>query len=140
MFLISLFTVIGLCVSSEISGRVLVDVTTNNPGFRDSGIGPNGVEILLFQGWKFVGKVATDADGKYSFAGLPPGTYWLRAIPPIDKYFIPGPDGTNTPDGTWPKPLVIAAGTRITRIDFGLKTPKVSEDLDIPIRRYRLKN
>ncbi len=67
-----------------VSGLVFYD--DNENGLRDSGeSGISNFQVDLREddcGGTLMGSVLTDANGQYSFSGIPPGTYWIHVYYP----------------------------------------------------------
>lgn len=126
---LSLIAFGGVPDSGSISGRVWLDdnedkiVQAEEQGLPD-------LQVELHRDGKVLHRTRTDAAGKYAFTSLPAGTYRIRVIAPVDKYF------TNKEYDKWPT-LVVGKKLEFTAIDFGLKKPITSPDLDIPFHAPR---
>ncbi len=82
-------------LAGSISGKVFVDNNQTREREADER-GLSGIQIdLLDQNGNVVTSTRTDADGKYTFNNLPPGTYGVREHHPSD-YFQGGQDAPET--------------------------------------------
>jgi uncharacterized protein (DUF2141 family) len=81
--------------TGSISGSVLRD--TNGNGFIDGGdVGIAGVTVQLFtQLGVFVTSTTTGANGGFSFAPLPPGTYRVVEVDPANHFSVAAVAGVN---------------------------------------------
>ncbi|KAI9001784.1 hypothetical protein DFJ74DRAFT_697207 [Hyaloraphidium curvatum] len=100
----------------SISGRVFVDAI-GRPGvvgvaIKLTGTAADGTAVIL--------ATSTSADGSYSFADLPAGTYTLTESVPAG--YSPSPNFPNTVI----TPVVLAPGASSTENDFGLVQPIAS--------------
>jgi len=111
----------GELLPSSISGRVVVDANGNGaydpgetrlPGVTVHLRGPLGELLDTTQ---------TDADGEYSFTGLPPGVYGVEEIQPEGYY--DGADNVGSAGGSLLPPdaivdVTLVSGTDAVRYDF----------------------
>ncbi|MEK6234617.1 MAG: carboxypeptidase regulatory-like domain-containing protein, partial [Planctomycetales bacterium] len=108
---------------STIGGHVFVDADLD--GIRDAGEnGIQGVSLeLLDDDGSVLDATVTDADGGYSFDGLPSGTYQIREVQPLG--LLDGQDSAGTAGGVAVNPgdlireITLTPGTNAQNYDFG---------------------
>ena len=111
----------GELLPSCISGRVIVD-TNGNGQYDSDDLLLSGVTVyLLNSSGERIDSTTTDADGKYFFCQLMPGTYGVEEIQP-DGYFD-GTDQVGTAGGSLFTPdsivdVTLVSGTRARNYDF----------------------
>ncbi len=110
-----------------ISGRVVVDTggdCQNDPNATP--IAGVTIQLLDAQG-HVIGTTTTDAQGHYSFDGLPPGTYRVHEVQP--GAFFDGDEHAGSVGGTVSDDLiadiVLLAGTHATQYDFCEVAPAI---------------
>ena len=101
----------GFCVAAE-GEEVLISAPWDDTAAADAGA------VYAFGDFSEPVRVTTDADGRYSFADLPPGTYTLSRVAQNGSLQTSPPgDGTYT--------VCVADGTAISGLDFGNAWPGV---------------
>ncbi|WP_394940796.1 SdrD B-like domain-containing protein [Psychromicrobium sp. YIM B11713] len=125
----------GLVEPATIGDTVFTDLNGN--GTLDPGeTGVPGVTVALVDNaGNTVQTVTTDADGKYSFTNVVPGTYTVKFTAPDGSKFTkkgtdPAADNDSNPnpDGTT-DPVTVAPGQVLNTVDAGLIQPTSIGDL-----------
>ena len=109
---------------ASIAGKVYHD--RNDSGVIDAGEEAiPGVEIRLMQNGSIVATTTTDADGRYSFTNLVPGTYTVVEVHPSG--WIDGKDTAGTHGGTPGNDTIsnvtLNGGDHATEYNFGERKP-----------------
>jgi hypothetical protein len=103
-------TIVVQYVGPEPMGTITGRVFNNLPDYpTDPGLAGQTVDLLVNGG--LVTTTTTDANGNYSFAGLPPGTYEIQDPVPLgvtQAFLQPSPD-----------PITLAWDQTVTGVDFG---------------------
>ncbi|MGC4005984.1 MAG: SdrD B-like domain-containing protein [Pirellulales bacterium] len=129
----------GEILPGKISGKVWAD-PQGDCNFETGGIPLQGVTIELLDAQGNVIKTTlTDADGKYSFDGLVPGSYGVREVQPSTTTTVARtsarPAVTPWPDPTWsPRSCSVRASSASTTT-FAKTCPRRSPAACGPIRR-----
>lgn len=109
---------------ASIAGKVYHD--RNNDGMVNTGEeGIAGVEIRLMQGGSIVAVTTTDANGRYSFPNLVPGTYTVVEVQPsgwVDGKVTAGTHG-GTPGSNTISNVTLNGGDSATEYNFGERRP-----------------
>jgi protocatechuate 3,4-dioxygenase beta subunit len=121
------------CGTASLGDKVWKDVNSN--GLQDSGeAGLSGVTVTLLgsDGTTVLGTTTSDANGIYSFTGLPAGTYTVQFSAPSGYTFTTQYTGSDVtidsnvnPSTGKTDPITLAAGATDNTIDAGLKGPVI---------------
>jgi hypothetical protein len=133
-YLLALHAGSARAASGTISGTAFQDMNRN--GVQDPGEAPlasQGIQLLDATGQSQVAYTATDANGRYSFTGLPDGTYvvkygfseWLS----VRHDWVPSTTGS-----IYPQRSVTLSGSAIA--DFGWRPIVRSTSYSAPITTY----
>jgi uncharacterized repeat protein (TIGR01451 family) len=114
---------------------------TNRNGIQDAGeLGVAGVQVTLYDAsGNVIATTNTDANGRYNFVNLQPGSYSVGFALPSGYNFSPQTQGGNTavdsnPDQNTGRTgsITLAAGENNLTIDAGVNQPNVTTPTPVP--------